>query len=73
VSPPALAVIGSHCVGLDAVVGRLAEAGLTARILATGSQGGLAALRRRECDIAPIHLLDPKAAPTTRPSCDGMR
>ena len=56
---PALAVIGSHCIGLDAVVGRLSEQGLQARILATGSQGGLAALKRRECDIAPIHLLDP--------------
>ena len=40
---PALAVIGSHCIGLDAVVGRLSEQGLQARILATGSQGGLAA------------------------------
>jgi len=59
VAPPRLAIVGSHCVGLDAVVGRLAEAGLAARILATGSQGGLAALRRRECDVAPIHLLDP--------------
>jgi putative molybdopterin biosynthesis protein len=56
-APPRLAVVGSHCVGLDAVVGRLADRGVTARILAVGSQGGLAALRRRECDIAPIHLL----------------
>ena len=30
------------------------------RILAIGSMGGLAALRRGECDIAPAHLLDPK-------------
>jgi putative molybdopterin biosynthesis protein len=59
VAAPRLAVIGSHCVGLDAVVGRLVERGMTARILATGSQGGLAALARRECDIAPIHLFDP--------------
>lgn len=59
VAAPRLAVIGSHCLGLDAVVGRLVERGMTARILATGSQGGLAALARRECDIAPIHLFDP--------------
>ena len=59
VAAPRLAVIGSHCLGLDAVVGRLAGQGMTARILATGSQGGLAALMRRECDIAPIHLFDP--------------
>ncbi|BDW84657.1 molybdopterin biosynthesis protein [Roseicyclus marinus] len=59
VAAPRLAVIGSHCLGLDAVVGHLVERGMTARILATGSQGGLAALARRECDIAPIHLFDP--------------
>lgn len=54
---PALAIIGSHCTGLDAVLGQMAEQGLRARVLATGSLGGLAALKRRECDIAPIHLL----------------
>ena len=71
---PALAVIGSHCVGLDAVVGRLSEQGVQARILATGSQGGLAALKRRECDIAPIHLFDPATdAFNTTFLADGMR
>ena len=71
---PALAVIGSHCIGLDAVVGRLSEQGLQARILATGSQGGLAALKRRECDIAPIHLFDPATdAFNTTFLADGMR
>jgi putative molybdopterin biosynthesis protein len=30
------------------------------RLLAIGSLGGLAAARRGECDIAPLHLLDPK-------------
>ncbi|WP_213686109.1 molybdopterin biosynthesis protein [Roseicyclus sp.] len=71
---PALAVIGSHCIGLDAVVGRLSEQGLQARILATGSQGGLAALKRRECDIAPIHLLDPATDTFNTPFlADGMR
>jgi putative molybdopterin biosynthesis protein len=59
VAAPRLVVIGSHCVGLDAVVGRLLDRGLAARIIALGSQGGLAALRRRECDVAPIHLLEP--------------
>lgn len=58
-TPPDLTIIGSHCAGLDAVAAELARAGLAARILAIGSLGGLAALRRGECDIAPIHLLDP--------------
>jgi putative molybdopterin biosynthesis protein len=67
VTAPRLAIVGSHCIGLDAVVGRLADAGLSARILATGSQGGLAALRRRECDLAPIHLLHPESGAYNRP------
>jgi putative molybdopterin biosynthesis protein len=74
VAPPRLAIVGSHCVGLDAVVGRLADQGLSARILATGSQGGLGALRRRECDIAPIHLLDGDSGIYNRPFLsEGMR
>ena len=28
------------------------------KVLAVGSQGGLEAARRGECDVAPIHLLD---------------
>jgi len=74
VSPPALAIIGSHCTGLDAVVGQLSDRGIRARILATGSQGGLGALRRRECDIAPIHLLDPESGRYNLPFlAEGMR
>jgi putative molybdopterin biosynthesis protein len=57
---PDLVIMGSHDVGLDAIVSRLATAGHAVRLLAVGSLGGLAAVRRDECDIAPIHLLDPK-------------
>jgi putative molybdopterin biosynthesis protein len=57
---PDLVIIGSHCTGLDAVVGRLAGEGRAVRLLAVGSLGGLSAARRGECDLAPIHLLDPK-------------
>lgn len=56
---PDLSIMGSHCVGLDAVISLLAERGVKARSLALGSLGGLSALKRGECDIAPIHLLDP--------------
>jgi putative molybdopterin biosynthesis protein len=66
-SVPDLAIMGSHCTGLDAVVGRLATAGWSARVLALGSQGGLSALRRGECDLAPIHLLDPDSGTYNRP------
>ncbi|MER2248543.1 molybdopterin biosynthesis protein [Methylorubrum podarium] len=60
VRPPDLTVIGSHCVGLDRVVGLLAERGFRARTVWVGSAGGLAALRRGECDLAAMHLLDPE-------------
>jgi putative molybdopterin biosynthesis protein len=58
--PADLVVIGSHCVGLDYLLGRLQERGWRAKFLAVGSTGGLAAARRGECDLAGIHLLDPR-------------
>ncbi len=61
VRPPDLVVAGSHDVGLDLVVDRVAAAGASVRVLAVGSLGGLAAARRGECDLAPIHLMDPKS------------
>jgi putative molybdopterin biosynthesis protein len=57
--PADLTVIGSHCTGLDFLLGRLAERGLHSKGLAVGSTGGLHAARRGECDLAGIHLLDP--------------
>jgi putative molybdopterin biosynthesis protein len=56
---PDLVVTGSHCVALDVVLGRLADHGLTARTIVVGSQGGVTAAERGECDLAPVHLLDP--------------
>jgi putative molybdopterin biosynthesis protein len=56
---PDLVVMGSHCVGLDVVVGRLAEQGIKTRVIAIGSMGGVTAARRGECDVAPVHLIDP--------------
>ena len=51
--------MGSHDVALDVVVGALADRGFSARTLAVGSLGGVAAASRGECDIAPVHLIDP--------------
>lgn len=74
IAPPPLAIIGSHCIGLDAVLGRMAGQGALPRVLASGSQGGLAALARGECDIAPIHLLDPATGAYNAPFLtEGMR
>jgi putative molybdopterin biosynthesis protein len=56
---PDLVVVGSHCVALDAVLGALADRGLSARTIAVGSLGGVAAAERGECDLAPVHLVDP--------------
>jgi putative molybdopterin biosynthesis protein len=59
--------IGSHCVGLDAIAGALAREGFTVKLMAVGSQGGLAAAQRGECDVAPIHLLDTETGEYNRP------
>ncbi len=56
---PDLVIMGSHCVALDAVLGALTEKGLSIRKIAVGSLGGVAAARRGECDLAPVHLVDP--------------
>ena len=62
-----LVVIGSHCVGLDAIAAELSRRGLGVKVMAVGSQGGLAAARRGECDAAPIHLLDPESGVYNEP------
>jgi putative molybdopterin biosynthesis protein len=58
---PDLVIMGSHDVALDVVVGALADRGVSARVIAVGSLGGVAAARRGECDIAPVHLIDPES------------
>ncbi|WP_158047587.1 molybdopterin biosynthesis protein [Skermanella pratensis] len=59
VEPADLVVIGSHCVGLDHLLGLLQRRGVTVKVLNVGSMGGLTAARRGECDLAPVHLMDP--------------
>jgi putative molybdopterin biosynthesis protein len=51
--------MGSHDVALDVVVGALSERCFSARTIAVGSQGGVNAALRGECDVAPVHLVDP--------------
>lgn len=62
-----LNIIGSQCLGLDYLVGRLAQRGLKVKMLSVGSNGGLIAAKRGECDIAGIHLMDPASGVYNRP------
>ncbi|HTK12276.1 MAG TPA: molybdopterin biosynthesis protein [Xanthobacteraceae bacterium] len=57
--PPDLVIMGSHDIALDIVISALAERGVLARSIAVGSLGGHAAALRGQCDIAPVHVLDP--------------
>jgi putative molybdopterin biosynthesis protein len=60
IEPADVVVIGSHCVGLDLLLGLLAARGIRSKTLWVGSQGGLDAAARGECDLAGVHLLDPR-------------
>jgi putative molybdopterin biosynthesis protein len=62
-----LVVIGSHCIGLDYLLGELQKRGIRSKFLAVGSLAGLDAAKRGECDIAGIHLLDPATGSYNRP------
>jgi putative molybdopterin biosynthesis protein len=62
-----LVIIGSHCVGLDVIIAHLEAEGVAVKTLNVGSTGGLAAARRGECDLAPIHLMDPDTGAYNRP------
>jgi putative molybdopterin biosynthesis protein len=67
VQPADLVIIGSHCTGLDYLLGELHDRGVTSKVLAVGSTGGLDAAKRGECDLAGIHLLDPETDTYNRP------
>jgi molybdopterin molybdotransferase/putative molybdopterin biosynthesis protein len=53
-----LVVVGSHCIGLDYLLGLLQDRGFHTKFLSVGSTAGLSAATRNECDLAGIHLLD---------------
>jgi putative molybdopterin biosynthesis protein len=57
--PADLVFVGSQCVGLDYLMNELQDRGLVVKTLFVGSMGGVAAARRRECDLAGVHLMDP--------------
>ncbi|MEJ2692335.1 MAG: molybdopterin biosynthesis protein [Candidatus Thiodiazotropha sp.] len=72
--PADLVTIGSHCVGLDLLLRRLQHEGMSTKSMHVGSQGGLAAVRRGECDLAGIHLMEPQSGEYNRPYLEpGMR
>src|SRR6202035_2186363 len=62
-----LVVIGSHWIALDYLLGELQRQGVRSKFLAVGSPAGLEAAKRGECDVAGIHLLDPKTNEYNRP------
>lgn len=66
-----LVVIGSHCVGLDYLLGELQGLGFSTKFLAVGSTAGLDAVSRGQCDVAGIHLLDPQSGQYNRPFLTG--
>lgn len=69
--PPDLVIIGSHCVGLDTIASAISRRGFSVKLFAVGSQAGLAAAEREECDLAPIHLLAPETGEYNYPFLKG--
>jgi putative molybdopterin biosynthesis protein len=67
IEPADLVAIGSHCIGLDHLLGLLAERGFRVKMIPVGSTAGLTALARGEGDIAGVHLLDPKTGEYNTP------
>jgi putative molybdopterin biosynthesis protein len=62
-----LVMIGSHCIGLELIIERLQAEGLAVKVINVGSTSGLAAAERDECDVAPVHLMDPATSEYNKP------
>lgn len=56
--PADLMIIGSHCIGLDYMLGELQRQNFLCKFIAVGSMGGVMAAKRGECDLAGSHLMD---------------
>lgn len=57
--PADLVIIGSHCVGLDLLMSLLKRKGVQVRFMSVGSSAGLLAVKKGQCDIAGVHILNP--------------
>jgi putative molybdopterin biosynthesis protein len=68
-APADFVAIGSHCIGLDLLLGELHRRGYQTRLLPVGSSAGLEAAKRGQCDVAGIHLLDPATGIYNEPFC----
>ncbi|MEM2218717.1 MAG: molybdopterin biosynthesis protein [Candidatus Korarchaeum sp.] len=55
-----LSVIGSHCLGLEAILAELRDRGSSVKFVPVGSYGGFKAVARGEADISGVHALDPE-------------
>ena len=66
-APADLIVIGSQCVGMDHLLSVMSREGWRVKFIPVGSQGGLTAASRGECDIAGMHLLDEATGEYNRP------
>jgi putative molybdopterin biosynthesis protein len=72
--PADLVAVGSHCIGLDDVLGLVAAEGFRVKSIPVGSTAGLAALGRGEGDVAGVHLLDEETGEYNTPFLpDGVR
>ncbi|MDJ0522120.1 MAG: molybdopterin biosynthesis protein [Planctomycetota bacterium] len=74
VHPADVVVIGSHCTGVDIVLEAVITHGFDAKVIATGSRGGVEAAAEGACDLAPVHLLDEASGTWNAPfAADGVR
>jgi len=59
--------IGSHCIGLDFLLSEMTRRGTRVKSIHVGSTGGLEAVKRGECHLAGVHLLDEKSGTYNKP------
>ena len=67
--PADLSFVGSHCLGVEALLSMLRERSPGSRVkyVSVGSSGGFRAIRTGEADVAGVHLIDPSTGEYNRP------